>query len=467
MAASNPIAPTGGYNHCQFDYWSPKTDDTELSFLTAGVSGTAFASIDPVNEAIKADLINEFTAATGVTIDGVLLKDGGLTLASHIVFDITPFSIKADTSDAADNSALTLTGAGSATYTRGAYIALFGNEHATDPGQLVLLAGDIAGGTITIETTATEPIKFYTDNTRRWDITSEGNIVPYVDGTYDIGSSANQVDVIFSQELRSHDTDLVIRTIGANGISFYTSNTEQWGINSGGTFYSLNGDNIGSPSLACGIIYAGQLRRDDGNPLVISTWDDQDVQFYTNENLRWYLDDSADGDLIPNAAQDIGTALKPVGKIYTNDLEVTNMDHYCVSVTNFDNVTITDTAQDILDQDNLTSETYTESSANNIALTQSNGRVTLTNAGTYFVRAEVRVLYNIANWVELYVTKNGTRQASVKHEPATGDMQILVLECLVEATAAQYLNFLIDGEDGSSGFLAPNINVLIYKLLGT
>jgi hypothetical protein len=73
-------------------------------------------------------------------------------LTRDLKYTITPFSIKADTADAADNKALQLTGGGAVSSTRGAYIGLAGNEHANN-GMLQLEAGnDAAGGVIYFNT---------------------------------------------------------------------------------------------------------------------------------------------------------------------------------------------------------------------------------------------------------------------------------------------------------------------------
>ena len=55
---------------------------------------------------------------------------------------ITDWGISPNTSDASDNKQLVLGGGGSASTTRGAYIAIRGNEYATDGGALFLTGGD-------------------------------------------------------------------------------------------------------------------------------------------------------------------------------------------------------------------------------------------------------------------------------------------------------------------------------------
>ena len=57
-------------------------------------------------------------------------------------------TISVPTSDGSDNSGLTLTGGGAAGVSRGAFVRVYGNEHATNGGQLRLYGGDISGGSM-------------------------------------------------------------------------------------------------------------------------------------------------------------------------------------------------------------------------------------------------------------------------------------------------------------------------------
>lgn len=78
--------------------------------------------------------VNNSTIAT--------IDSGGL------VAGIDNFSIEASTSDTADNRRVSFGGGGAISNTRGAYIQAHGNEHATSPGDLLLVAGNVTGGSI-------------------------------------------------------------------------------------------------------------------------------------------------------------------------------------------------------------------------------------------------------------------------------------------------------------------------------
>src|SRR3989344_4862285 len=65
--------------------------------------------------------------------------------------------ITADSSDGADNRYLAISGGGSAISSRGSYIYFQGNEDASNPGKLILAAGNVATGDIVFRTGADDP----------------------------------------------------------------------------------------------------------------------------------------------------------------------------------------------------------------------------------------------------------------------------------------------------------------------
>src|SRR3989338_9006648 len=65
--------------------------------------------------------------------------------------------ITADSSDGADNRYLAISGGGSAISSRGSYIYFHGNEDASNPGKLILAAGNVATGDIVFRTGADDP----------------------------------------------------------------------------------------------------------------------------------------------------------------------------------------------------------------------------------------------------------------------------------------------------------------------
>lgn len=85
--ATQPI----GRNFIATDFLSPKSDTSPVTEIiivddpdyNGSGTGTAYASLDGENAALKIDIINEYTSAAGVTIDSVLIKDGGARLSNN------------------------------------------------------------------------------------------------------------------------------------------------------------------------------------------------------------------------------------------------------------------------------------------------------------------------------------------------------------------------------------------------
>jgi hypothetical protein len=111
--------------------------------------------VDYVNDTVgtpgtvEADIISEETAAAGVTVDGVLIKDGGITLASGAGIVLSP-TVKRYTADVAVTSANLL-----AMYTTPVdVVAAPGAGYALDFVGAVLICDDATdyanGGVITI-----------------------------------------------------------------------------------------------------------------------------------------------------------------------------------------------------------------------------------------------------------------------------------------------------------------------------
>lgn len=88
-----------------------------------------------------------------------------ITSEQKIVYTPNPFTLQADTSDAADTKKLSLCGGGAESTSRGALVLVHGNEHASTPGNLHLFAG--LTGAVRIR----------------------GHVIFDVDATYDIGAA--------------------------------------------------------------------------------------------------------------------------------------------------------------------------------------------------------------------------------------------------------------------------------------
>lgn len=118
----------------------------------------------------KTDAIAEKTAAAGVTVDGVLLKDSQVntdqinekTAAAGVIIDaavkIKDGGITTTTSDGADNSTLNLCGGGAVGNDRGARLILQGNEGGASA---YIDSGSVSGGSIIMRPLETEVFRVH------------------------------------------------------------------------------------------------------------------------------------------------------------------------------------------------------------------------------------------------------------------------------------------------------------------
>lgn len=93
------------------------------------------------------------------------------TLSGSLILSSTSGTIKGTSSDGSDNQGLTITPASGTGTTRGATIALYGNEHA-QAGQAVLLSG--GNGLCTVGTSGTGGIEFYGNGSSKAGMSSSG-----------------------------------------------------------------------------------------------------------------------------------------------------------------------------------------------------------------------------------------------------------------------------------------------------
>lgn len=138
-AASNAIAPKGGYNHASIYWLSPQTGSStvgDIGIVTAPTSGTEYARFDGTGLSFRTNIIRNLSG--------------------------TSFLLAANTSDGSDTASVGVCAGGAALTARGAVMIGYGNEHA-NAGQLVLLSG-VGGGNCTIGAAGNSGILFYGNN---------------------------------------------------------------------------------------------------------------------------------------------------------------------------------------------------------------------------------------------------------------------------------------------------------------
>lgn len=85
-ASTNPIRPQSR-NHAQFLYWSPRTANEPLSFLTES-GGTEFFRVAPDGQKIQANTISGLSGSS-IAVEGVTLASGSVTSTSASITTIT------------------------------------------------------------------------------------------------------------------------------------------------------------------------------------------------------------------------------------------------------------------------------------------------------------------------------------------------------------------------------------------
>jgi hypothetical protein len=164
MAATNFIAPKGGYNAVEFEYLAPLTNNNPIE-IRKGAALAAYFLFDSTNDRVKVDKISEYTASAAIT------------LQSHLKYSQTDWDILPDTSDGSDTKGLRLGGGGAVATTRGGVVQIYGNEHATQAGQAYLQCGDVGGAAVNISTAGNQDIVCSTNGSARWRIKqSTGNL---------------------------------------------------------------------------------------------------------------------------------------------------------------------------------------------------------------------------------------------------------------------------------------------------
>jgi hypothetical protein len=102
--------------------------------------------------------IGTTTPTQKLTINGYMNFESGNVAIIGSGTGASNLDIYQGTVDAADNAAVRIGGGGDVLDSRGAIVNARGNENAVNPGYLVLSAGNVAGGQIQFETSATNQV---------------------------------------------------------------------------------------------------------------------------------------------------------------------------------------------------------------------------------------------------------------------------------------------------------------------
>lgn len=102
---------------------------------------------------VALQVTGDMLVSGGLTIGSLtvttLTVSGNTTLSGNLIFTTAAGLIASNTSDTSDTKSVIVAGGGAASGDRGGYVAVFGNEHATNPGDVYLVAG--TGGNLNLQ----------------------------------------------------------------------------------------------------------------------------------------------------------------------------------------------------------------------------------------------------------------------------------------------------------------------------
>lgn len=125
-----------------------------------------------------------------------------LEINPNAIFSSASLTLTPLTSDGADIQSLSFCGGGALGSSRGAFFQLFGNEHSTNAGDVILGCGNITGGQIILQTLGTQEIVLQTNGVTRWQLgASTGHLTPGATATYSVGVSGTGVSALYLGEV--------------------------------------------------------------------------------------------------------------------------------------------------------------------------------------------------------------------------------------------------------------------------
>jgi ethanolamine utilization microcompartment shell protein EutS len=150
------------WNHAADRFAFNRDVSTAGSLIAQGTGASSFAGLVRIDNGAAgsnaiADGPGDLYVEETAEIDGDVFVGGKLgvattSAANHLTFGASTAFIASDTADAADSKAIVLAGGGASGVTRGGSVAVYGNEHSIDGGDVILRTGNRAGADVELWT---------------------------------------------------------------------------------------------------------------------------------------------------------------------------------------------------------------------------------------------------------------------------------------------------------------------------
>lgn len=238
----------------------------QISIVNAlTLQGTGATLTIATSDANSIDIKTNALTRWNIDTSGNLTQDA--TNGGNLIFTKSAFTIRANTSDAADNKSIFISAGGGVGNNRGAAIQLYGNEVVgSDAGDCVIFSGSVAGSMVLIDASnSTGFIRFDVNANERWRMNASGQLVQNATNGGDIVMSIATGIIRQSTSDASDNQAIVLAGGGGTGDSRGASVTVHGNESSGQT---------GNLILRAGNSTSGQ------------------IQFYTGGSSRGFIDNA-------------------------------------------------------------------------------------------------------------------------------------------------------------------------------
>jgi hypothetical protein len=268
-------------------------------YTTVATAGGAFALSDVAATGTACTTTNAVAALTASSVvvgtdpggSALLRVGGGSRLSGSVQLQGTGVGFCQVTSDGSDNAELFFNGGGAEGNTRGGGLQVYGNEHATTPGDVVVEAGNVTGGDLILKVAATEIHKINRDKSVTLDATYAASLLgafgPGIAGLTSKATPVTNDDFLISDSAASDVAKRV--TYG----DLLTTLTAAIGGSAFSEVYAYKTSNQGSIGTGYTKITFDSERFDTGSNFASSTFTAPSTQKYLFESIVTVGNDTA------------------------------------------------------------------------------------------------------------------------------------------------------------------------------